>query len=128
MEDYMNDIHVAIAEVLFSLLRENSKNALITYGDLCERIDNMVTPRNSASYLGDLSVWCSEYGAPLISVLVVNSRAYIPGSGFFDLYEEEYGIKVIDKETAFRDELEKVRLYEDWDGFAEYLLGVNDIV
>ena len=117
----MDAVHVAITEVLLKLLKENKEKALITYGDLCNKIGNMVTPRNTAGYLIDLSDWCHEFGAPMISALVVNQREYMPGTGFFDLYEEEYGIKVLDKEKAFHDELKKVRSYDAWQEFAKYL-------
>lgn len=117
----MDAVHVAIAEVLLKLLKENKDNALIPYGDLCDQIGNMIIPRNTAGYLSDLSNWCHEFGAPMISVLVVNQREYMAGNGFFELYEQEYGIKVVDKEKVFRDELKKVRSYDAWQEFAEYL-------
>lgn len=117
----MDAVHVAIAEVLLNRLKENREKALITYGDLCKQIGNIIIPQNTNGYLGDLSSWCHEFGAPMISALVVNQREYMPGSGFFDLYEEEYGIKVLDKEKVFRDELKKVRSYDAWQEFAEYL-------
>ena len=117
MEWRIEDIHVDILEVLLNVLLEEKEKALITYGDLCERIGNTIGPRNIAGYLGDLSVWAREMGAPMISVLVVNQKEFMPGNGFFDLYEEEYGKKVVDKEAIFREELQKVRTYKDWDDF-----------
>lgn len=53
----MEAVHVAIAEVLLKLLKENKEKVLITYGDLCDQIGNMVTQRNIAGYVGDLSDW-----------------------------------------------------------------------
>lgn len=113
----IKDIHVDILEVLLNVLMEQKEKALITYGDLCERIGSTISPRNIAGYLGDLSVWAREMGAPMISALVVNQKEFMPGSGFFGLYEEEYGKKVVDKERIFREELQKVRTYKDWDDF-----------
>ena len=117
----MDSIHIQIAEVLFSLLRDEGDKALITYSDLSDEIDNIVTPRNLAGYIGDLSVWSHEFGAPMISALVVNKKEYMPGNGFFKFYEEEYGIKVENKYETFKSELNKVRKYMHWDEFAEEL-------
>ncbi len=114
----MNSVHIAIAEVLFEMLRDNPQNALITYGDLAEKIGSIVTARNTASFLGDLSSRAYEEGAPLLSALVVNSKEYMPGKGFFDLYTELSGIKVADRDKVFKSELKKVREYKNWDKFA----------
>lgn|SRR5690554_3657098 len=100
------------------MLRDNPRNALITYGYLAERTGNQVTARNTASYLGDLSTWAHDEGAPLLSALVVNNKEYMPGNGFFDLYTELTGIKVAVKDTVFESELKKVRVYKMRDIFA----------
>lgn len=87
----MNSVHIAIAEVLFEMLRDNPQNALITYGDLAEKIGSIVTARNTASFLGDLSSRAYEEGAPLLSALVVNSKEYMPGKGFL-IYIQNYQV------------------------------------
>lgn len=117
----MNAVHVAIIEVLLKLLKEDKNKALITYKELCSGIGNMIIPRNTAGFLGDISEWCHEVGAPMISVIVVNQKNYMPGSGFFDLYKDLYGVEVTDKEQVFREELAKVRSYDGWKEFAEEL-------
>ena len=55
---------------------------LITYNDLCKEIDNQTDPRNVASYLGDISCWCAEIGAPMLSAVVINNKSNRPGKGF----------------------------------------------
>lgn len=122
----MDSVHIAIAEVLFTMLRDDPQNALITYGDLADQIGNVITARNTAGYLGDLSSWAHEEGAPLLSALVVNSKEYMPGNGFFDLYRELTEEKVVDKDYVFRRELKKVREYKKWDEFSNNL-GINYI-
>ncbi len=122
----MDYAHIAIAEVLFELLRDNPKQALITYGILSDRIENIVSPRNTATYLGDLSVWAYGEGAPLISALVINQKQTMPGKGFFDLYTELTGKKVKNEFELFKSELKKVREFENWKDFA-LTLGIDYI-
>lgn len=125
-ENEMDYVHTAIAEVLFKLLRDNSKQAMITYGELSDQIDNLVSPRNTASYLGDLSVWAHEAGAPMISALVINQKDLMPGKGFFKLYAELTGKKVKNENEVFKTELIKVREYDKWEKFA-LSLGIVDV-
>lgn len=50
----------------------------MTYKELCELVENKIDPRNVATYIGDLSIWCSDIDAPMISALIYNQRRNIP--------------------------------------------------
>lgn len=117
----MNEIHLALAEQLLLSIKQDGKKALITYGDLCDRAGNIVSPINCSGYIGDLSVACYENDMPLISVMVVNGDKYMPGAGFFKLYYELTGIPVDDEYKTFKEELQKVRDFKDWGTLAEML-------
>lgn len=117
----LNKIHIALAEQLLLCIKNHGKKALITYGDLCEKAGNVVTPVNSAGYLGDLSALCYKNNMPLISVMVVNADTYMPGLGFFRLYYDLTGKKVIDQEEFFKSELQRVRDYTNWEALAKIL-------
>jgi hypothetical protein len=93
---------------------------------LADQIDNLVTPLNTSTYLGDLSTWAYENGAPMISAMVINQKQLQPGNGFFILYHDLTGKNIGDKEAVFRSELKKVKEYGQWDKFA-LSLGITDI-
>ena len=117
----ITDIHRSLAKELLLCISNDRQQALITYKDMCNRANNIVTPRTSAGYLGDLSLLCHENNMPLISVMVVNSDTYMPGVGFFRLYKELTGDELDDEFSVFKEQLNKVREYEHWDRFAELL-------
>lgn len=124
----LSSIHAALAEQLLLEIKEQREKALITYGDLCKRASNVVTPRNSAKYIGDLSEICYEHNMPLISIMVVNGDTYMPGEGFYKLYEELTGKIVEDKEQLVKEELGKVRTYSKWETLAEILgISINNL-
>lgn len=94
--------HVALAEQLLLCLKEDRNKALITYGDLCERAGDVVTPRNCGQYLGVLSEFCYDNDMPLISAMVVNQSEWMSGNGFFKLYTDLTGKPVVDKFKVFK--------------------------
>ena len=53
--EYITDSHEEIAKLLIHLLRTNPDYAVMTYGELCDLLDNKIYPRNVSMYLGDLS-------------------------------------------------------------------------
>jgi hypothetical protein len=120
----LNNTHRALGEQLLLCIKVDGDNALITYGDLCKRVGNIVTPLNSSEFLGDLSVLCYENNMPLISAIVVNKEQYIPGDGFFKLYSKLENIPVKNKDEIFKSELAKVRKFKGWKNLSE-LLGVD---
>ena len=118
--DYCH-IHQALAEQLLWCLIEEQQNAVITYKELCDRAGNVIAPRPSAPYLGDLSYWCVEAGMPMISSMVVSQETGMPGPGFYPFYRTTYGSDEQDKFKIFKDELKKVREYKEWYRLAELL-------
>jgi hypothetical protein len=48
----LDKIHFALTEQLLLSIKQDGMKALITYGDLCERAGNIVSPRNCAKYWG----------------------------------------------------------------------------
>lgn len=122
----LNNIHISLARELLLCLKHDREQALITYGEMCNRADNIIDPRGSAGYIGDLSLFCYENDMPLISVMVVNGDTYMPGAGFFRLYTDLTGNNVDDEFSVFKEELKKVREYEHWDRLSDLLdLNVN---
>lgn len=121
-----SNIHKSLARELLMCIEVDREQALITYGEMCNRANNIIDPRTSSGYIGDLSLFCYENDMPLISVMVVNGDTYMPGAGFFRLYTDLTGNKVdTDNEfNVFKEELKKVREYEHWDRLSD-LLGLN---
>lgn len=120
----ITNIHRDLAKVLLMCINNDKEQALITYKDMCNRANNIINPRASAGYLGDLSLLCHENNMPLISVMVVNSDTYMPGAGFFRLYKDLTGNEVDDEFSIFKEQLDKVREYDNWNRLAE-LLGLD---
>ncbi len=120
---YITDLHEEIAKELIGRLKRNPQSAMMSYGDLCRLVDNKTDPRNVAGYIGDLSVWCWEIGAPMISALIYNRESGIPGKGFFELYSDLYekGVKKDDEDMIFVSEVKKVLEYKQWDKLEKYL-------
>lgn len=122
----LSNIHMSLARELLLCLKHDGDQALITYGEMCNRANNIIDPRGSAGYIGDLSLFCYENDMPLISVMVVNSDTYMPGAGFFRLYTNLTGNTVDDEFSVFKEELKKVRDYEHWYKLSDLLdLNVN---
>lgn len=119
----ITDLHEEIAKVLINRLKRNPQSAILTYKELCELVENKIDPRNVATYIGDLSIWCSDIDAPMISALIYNQRRNIPGKGFFRLFSDVYGrnVKKEEEELVFINELNKVLQYQTWDKLEEYL-------
>ena len=120
----ITEIHIALAEVLLENINQEKNNAMIKYKDMCEKANNIIDPRGSAGYLGDLSEFCYENKLPLISAMVVNEKEYMPGAGFFRLYTDLTGKEVEDKNELFKSELKKVREYDNWNKLIN-LLGLD---
>ena len=53
--------------------------------------------------------------------MVVNSDTYMPGAGFFRLYKDLTGNEIDDEFSIFKEQLNKVRDYDNWDSFAKLL-------
>ncbi len=124
MKNYeITNIHENIVKVLVEMLRKPHKNPVISYSDLCALLDEEVNCREVANYLGDISVWSKEIGAPMLSVMVVNKETLRPGKGFFRLYTELYGVpvKANDEDVVFIGELNKVLRYKKWNELKFYL-------
>lgn len=128
MKNYeITDIHEEIVKVLLRLLRNKGKKVksagVITYGDLCARIEHKASPRTVAGYLGDISCWCHEIGAPMLSVMVINKEKNHPGKGFFTLYGDLYemNVKKGHEDMVFISELNKVHRYKEWERLEAYL-------
>ena len=119
----ISNIHEDIVKVLVERLEKRPDRAFLTYDELCKKIGNQVGCRNVASYLGDISCWCAEIGAPMLSTLVINGHTNRPGKGFFKLYAELHGVSVrqIDEDYVFVSEAQKVVKYRKWNKLKFYL-------
>ena len=125
MEGYeVTNIHEDAAKILVDRIRKKHKDAVIFYSDLCHLLGDAVGYRQISDYIGDISFWCCEIGAPMLSALVVNKETSIPGKGFFTFYAELYDKGCIKEEKKFKvwmDEYNKVINYKDWDKLLEYM-------
>ena len=121
--EQITDLHEEIAKILIKRLRKKTQCAMMSYGELCRLVNNKIDPRNVAGYIGDLSVWCCDIGAPMISSIIYNQSTNMPGKGFFRLYSDLYNrkIKKEDEEKVFVDEVKKVLCYRKWDRLEKYL-------
>ena len=125
MEGYeITNIHEDVAKILVDRIKKHGENARIYYSDLCSLIDNVVGCRQIASYIGDISCWCYEIDAPMLSALVINKDENMPGKGFFTLYAELNDIARVEDEDKLKiwiDEYRKVINYREWDNLLSYL-------
>ena len=125
MEGYeITNIHEDVAKTLVDRIKKHGENARIYYSDLCSLIDNVVGCRQIASYIGDISCWCYEIDAPMLSALVINKDENMPGKGFFTLYAELNDIARVEDEDKLKiwiDEYRKVINYREWDNLLSYL-------
>ncbi len=119
----ITNIHEEIVKVLIERLKKKQDKAFITYDELCKKIGNQVHCRSIAPYLGDISCWCHDIGAPMLSILVINSSSNRPGKGFYKLYADLYGknFRNLDEELVFVSEYQKVAGYKKWNNLKFYL-------
>ena len=119
----ITNIHEDIVKVLVNRLQDRPNQAILSYDELCKNIESQVGCRNIAAYLGDISYWCNEIGAPLLSVMVINKTRNRPGKGFFKLYADinDMSVRSIDEELIFITELRKVMEYRNWEKLKYYL-------
>ena len=106
-------------EVAVKLLEHyiDSKDGIITYGDLCKKLSFDISPRNIEKLLGDVSYTCKENGVPPLSALVVNKGENRPGDGFFHVYFP--GEKREKWDMIWLEVYNKIRLYNDWEKVLE---------
>ncbi|MDL2274456.1 hypothetical protein LJC34_07980 [Oscillospiraceae bacterium OttesenSCG-928-G22] len=71
--------------------------------------------------IGDLSMLCAENNMPLISVIVVNGQAGIPGNRFYDLWRKFYNDDCQDETRIFKQEFARVLEFQEWYRLADYL-------
>ncbi|AUN14695.1 hypothetical protein [Paraclostridium sordellii] len=138
--------HLEIAKVLVERIKEGQvidMEQTITYGELGRIVKLPILTLQEREvfgrYLGQLSNYCHKNKMPLISAMVVRkptkddiNKKYnknkikidIPGSGFYNLYEDLRGISVNDeseKAIEFYKELKLIKEYNDWDRLIELL-------
>lgn len=104
-----------MAKILVEVAKAGPGN-LITYGDLSQKIDNCISPRNLNHPLGTLSEIALENGFPRISAIVVNQETLMPGEGFFNYFAN--GIAESEWESFWKEDIEKIYNCTNWD---EYL-------
>lgn len=103
-----------VAEVRGILKDRAANRGLITYGELCERVETAdlhphVGPLRHI--LGDISTGEVDAGRGMLSCLVVSKVDHSPGTGFFELAEELYGSRIQDSFEFWRKESAKVCNY-----------------
>lgn len=87
----------------------------INYGDVVRvagltHVYNMEIPNHRELFgveLGMISAYEVENGRPMLSSVVYNVTAGMPGGGYFKLAQGLYGIKIKDKQAFFITELNK---------------------
>lgn len=106
-----------IRDVLIEVAQ--SSRGQINYGDVVRlagltHMYNMEIPNHRELFgeeLGMISAYEVENGRPMLSSVVYNVTAGMPGGGYFKLAESVYGIKIKDKLNFFITELNKTLEY-----------------
>ena len=123
----LEDLQVAILEILLPLTSCNDIYPHITYLDLSRHLElkgYIIAPRTLGIPLGVISEFCQDNGAPAISVLVVNSETIMPGNGFYGFVTAKASLTDTEKwEFAFAEN-ERVRSYQHWKRIAD-LAGID---
>lgn len=86
MNAAINPITKIIARVLLKQVIQNRYNPLITYGEVSERINDLVSAVGLKPYLYEISDACKEVGLPLLSAIVYGKETGVPGPGFYNTY------------------------------------------
>ena len=110
----LDSLVIEIAKVL-AYQCINFDEPIITYGDLANKLSEPINPRNLDHPLGQLSVFCRLNDMPLLSVIVVNSDTYRPGSGFFKYFFPQ--AKSSDWDEIYIKQLNLVKEYKWWGKF-----------
>lgn len=112
---------IIIAKTIFDFFENTNHEALITYGGLSKKL-NEIGLKHKADVLhkplDSINRWCNYYyNAPMISVIVINHAVGRPGDGFYKSYRDIKKIEIIDshKNEIFLNEWKKVRYYQEWD-------------
>lgn len=97
-------------------IKENkTEQTPMPYAKLAKAVDNpSVIPTNLGNYLGHVSSYCLEHGAPAISAIVGGSNTCEPGAGFFELlgYPDT---KPEDRIELWLPLLKEAYEYDGWD-------------
>ena len=83
----------------------------ITYGDVCEIVDNRLIPRGVGRYLYPIADVCEAHDLPPITSVVVYAKTGLPGDGF---YKNCSTISKHEKRTILKQSLIEVSNCKDW--------------
>lgn len=110
----LNVTEVEILKILIDHVNKHKRGEWLSYKELAEKVGKIsVVPHNLGLYLGRVSQFCMDNGAPPISVVVGNIEDGEPGAGFFELITGRK-IKKEDRMTIRVNKVEEVYDCEDW--------------
>ena len=117
----LNLFHQKIADVLMECA---SKNEVISYGDLCDKV-GFSNPRKMGAVLDPLTKLTYDSYGIFISVLVVHSENKydelpMPGDGFFAMYNEKNPKNILGKEEIVKAQRE-LAFNQDWSGLLDLI-------
>lgn len=117
----LNLLHQKIADVLMECA---SKNEVISYGDLCDKV-GFSNPRKMGAVLDPLTKLTFDLYGIFISVLVVrnetqNDALPMPGDGFFTMYNYIMSKNILSKEEIVKAQRE-MAFNQDWSGLPDLI-------
>ena len=116
----LTEVQRKLAEQLLLTIKNREIN--VTYGELAERVQPPMNPRQIGKNIGEVSKLCHELGLPLLSAKVVNKNTMIASEGFYPLYEM-LGIPTNgkSKKELYKAERQAIRECQDWYKLEDYL-------
>ncbi len=96
------------------------------YSDLASMLDPPVNPHTELPHIiGNVSILCSELGLPLLSAKVINKGTKKVGDGFYKIFilhsNDSLVLKDKNPEEVWKEEIEKIRMCDNWEPLKDYL-------
>ena len=118
-----HDRAIAIAAIPIILEHLENSGTTMYYSELADAVSAALGEQVNAHFslggpLGIVQDLCTGYGAPCLASLVVAKETGLPSSGFAEPYFADHPhVRDMPLDEIVAMELDKVRRYDDWNGF-----------
>ncbi len=116
----LNNQEKQVAKILLVSINTIGTRA---YGDIAAEVKPAINPHTQLpNMLGNVSILCHERGLPLLSACAVSKDSNMASDGYYRLHCEIFPeAKTRSKIEVWKEELNKIRLWDDWTPLTNYL-------